>query len=68
MPGMCMTFTSSKTIYSAQKRNRNVKTVIRPRQIGNNFMGLAYLKQTKGCKSCGHQIKIEIDLNFNNLN
>ena len=54
MPGMCMTFTSSKTIYSAQKRDRNVKTVIRPRQIGNNFMGLAYLKQTKGCKSCGH--------------
>ena len=68
MPGIGMMFTSSKTTYSIQKKIKTTKTVIKPAQIGNNFMGLSTLKKSKGCKSCGHQIKIEIELNFDNLN
>ena len=54
MPGIGMTFTSSKTTYSISKKTKTTKTVIKPVQIGNNFMGLSTLKQSKGCKSCGH--------------
>lgn len=49
-----MMFTTSKARYSIQKKIITTKTVIKPVQIGNNFMGLSTLKKSKGCKSCGH--------------
>ena len=53
MPAIGMMFTSTKSTVIVQKSQSN-KPKVKRAQIGKNFMGLSTLKQSKGCKSCGH--------------
>lgn len=52
---MTLAFTSSSAPSQKKITKPSVKKV-KPSQIGNNFMSLAYLTSVakNGCKSCGH--------------
>lgn len=52
---MTLAFTSSSVPPKKKIISPSVKKV-KPAQIGNNFMSLAYLTNVakNGCKSCGH--------------
>ena len=48
-----------KPFYDVKTKSQNKSKKItikdlKPVQVGKNFMGLSSLKQTNGCKSCGH--------------
>ena len=54
---MNMMFTNHSTLSKLKSTNKSKKKTIKdlkPVQVGKNFMGLSSLKQTNGCKSCGH--------------
>ena len=54
---MNMMFTNHSTMSKLKSTNKRKKKTIKdlkPVQVGKNFMGLSSLKQTNGCKSCGH--------------
>jgi len=54
---MNMMFTNHSTMSKLKSQNKSKKITIKdlkPVQVGKNFMGLSSLKQTNGCKSCGH--------------
>lgn len=51
-----MTFTTSKARKTKLVKISSSSSKVKPAQIGNNFMSLAYLHSVskKGCKACGH--------------